>query len=428
MTKKAKSTASEKVFSSDSSVRNIEIEQQIEYGFTLDLIREKVTGWDAIKKAAAFYHNEDIDTSGERVNPHIHLYLAFNNPTKCSVILNRFNVNSENLVLEFQHLEKIKSWVSAIGYGLHDENFSGLKTRYTEDHCIFHWPENYDWKAEFFVAHKKNISVFNKEKSLFIADQIEQGIIKRYNIEEHLTCYDEFLYSAVIKKAFERRIRIQKKACKKKMEVIFISGPSGIGKDTLADKIATDRFGKNSYYRCNNSDNKFDDYLDQPCIIWSDARDAEYRPQQLFALLDNFWSSNIKARYSDVCLNCNLFIITSYKSLDQWYSKSFEENAEATKQLFRRCKTWIRMKSDICNIYLYNENENKYFLSAYFNNEFRDPSLTLSNDNQRRQYLETMLPSLEMCFQEGLPQEKEAVSNDEFKQIELEDLCPWLAE
>lgn len=143
------------------------------------------------------------------------------------------------------------------------------------------------------------------------------------------------------------------------MEVMFISGPSGIGKDTFARDWCKKQ---NLDYYCtnNNSDYPFDDYAGQPVIIWSDARDTVFKPRELHQLLDNHYSSKQKARYADKYITARYILITSIVPLNEWYTEFYKKDKEDKYQLYRRIGTWCCMDASTITMSVFNSSTRRY--------------------------------------------------------------------
>ena len=185
------------------------------------------------------------------------------------------------------------------------------------------------------------------------------------------------------------------------MEVIFISGESGVGKDTFARKWSEDK-GLSYFTTGNNDKSPFDDYMGQDVIIWSDARDDVYKPSQLHTMLDNHWASTQKARFVDQVLNCKYFIITSVKPLDEWYKNFYSKEKEDIKQLYRRIRTWYKMDRNVISCKVYNQSENEYIYTDSYINTYGHTEEYLDSDDKRSAFAGAIKSSGMVTFDEYL--------------------------
>lgn len=369
--------------------RTCEIEQDCAYGWTPENVQKFLDGWAPVKDYAYIHHTKDFkdDMSTPR-DAHLHLMLRFHYPVPSSAILARCDaVGIPSGCIKEQQVQKMRNWSSALNYLTHRDEHKPWKHVYEPSDVI----SNFDWQLDAEAAHQKKILSTSDARAKEIVEAIDRGEIREYNIHTKLTAWEECQYSAQISKAFKRYIEIEKMKGEREMDVIFICGNSGVGKDTYAVELCKQR-GLEYYRTSNNNDYPFDDYRGQPAIIWSDARDNVYTPNQLFALLDNHWKSAQKARYSDINLDCKLLIITSIKPLDEWYVKKFEQAHEDRKQLYRRIKLYFKMDEQYIFTYLYNQRTNEYDkLPQFLPNTFGHFEDYLDTPDKQLDYLKRML-------------------------------------
>lgn len=340
-----------------SSWSTVEITQNCSYGWTPESVEKFLKDWSCVKDYAFIFHDKDRKAdSDDLVDPHVHLMIRFNSPTPTAAIISRAKkVGLPDACITENRLEKMKSWGGALNYLTHRDVLNDNKYKYEVDDVI----SNFDWLKDADLAHNKKTYARNVKRAFEIVEMIENGVITMANVHELLKAWEEVIYHKEITLAFKRNVAKEKLKGSRNMKVTFISGDSGVGKDTLA----VDYCEKNgyTYYRTSNNDQyPFDDYKGQDVIIWADARDNVFTPQQLFALLDNYWKSSQKARYSDVDLNCKEMIITSIKPLNEWYADAFDKAGEDHKQLFRRISLWYKLDPEYVSIFYYNQRDNTY--------------------------------------------------------------------
>lgn len=66
--------------------------------------------------------------------------------------------------------------------------------------------------------------------------------------------------------------------------------------------------------------------------------------------------------YNKSISECKLLIVTSVKSIDEFYNNVIQDENEPQKQLFRRFKCCIVLDKEYAHYYAYNEVENTYCL------------------------------------------------------------------
>ncbi|WP_339332482.1 hypothetical protein [Paulownia witches'-broom phytoplasma] len=143
------------------------------------------------------------------------------------------------------------------------------------------------------------------------------------------------------------------------MECVFITGKSGSGKTTLAKKIAKDK--NYQTYISSGSNDILDDYRGEECIILDDLRSNCLGLSDLLKMLDNNTASSVKSRYKNKVLECKLIIITTVKSIDDFFEDIFKKD-ESIIQLKRRCKLHISLDSKYISYSIWNTVKMEYNL------------------------------------------------------------------
>lgn len=301
---------------------------------------------------------------GDLKNPHWHIYLRFNYSHDTKHIAKWFNTE-ENFV------SKIKGRFSdALMYMIHANRTD--KYQYDEKEVV----SDFDWKSEaqqdiFLRKYKLDTRLVD------ILSKIELGEIKEYNITNHISIIENNIYSSAIEKAFKYRTNTLK-GIERDMECVFITGMSGSGKTTLAKKIAKDK--NYQTYISSGSNDVLDDYQGQECIILDDLRSNCLGLADLLKMLDNNTSSSVKSRYKNKVLECKLIIITTVKSIDDFFEDIFKKD-ESIIQLKRRCKLHISIDSKHITFKVWNPVKMEY------NKPYKKPN-TLLNKFQLKQLTE----------------------------------------
>lgn len=279
-----------------------------------------------------YQNDKEAKLNGKKVGdikaPHWHIYLRFNYSQDTKHISQWFNTE-ENFV------SKIKGRFSdALMYMIHANRSD--KHQYDEKEVV----SNFDWKSESqqdIFLRKYKIDTRLQEILL----KIKTGEIKEYNITNHIDIIENNIYSAAIEKAFKYRTNTLK-GIERNMECVFITGMSGSGKTTLAKKIAKDK--NYQTYISSGSNDVLDDYRGEECIILDDLRSNCLGLSDLLKMLDNNTSSSVKSRYKNKVLECKLIIITTVKSIDDFFEDIFKKD-ESIIQLKRRCRLHISIDS-----------------------------------------------------------------------------------
>lgn len=348
-----------------SSLRMIEIEQDCSFGCTTAVVEQIVKDWSVIDKYYWVLHDKDFkeDCVTPRA-PHIHLLLKFKSSVPTVSVMMRIVKICGRHVVHFNNFNRIKAWSSAVNYLTHRDEAKAWKHVYdvTEVHT------NGDYELESEKGHDAKQLKKDMGRLTSYYKMIDSGELTPYNVAEHLSFLEEVTYGTELEKAFKIKLQREVKG-EREMQVIFIEGESGVGKDTFArdwcHKQNLDYFTTN-----NNSEYPFDDYKGQPVIIWSDARDDVYKPRELHNLLDNHYNSKQKARYADKYITAKYILITSIKPLSSWYSAFYEKAGEDKFQLYRRIGMVVHMEKDLVTIKVLDYSKRQYITSCTLPNTF----------------------------------------------------------
>lgn len=321
----------------------VEITQDCSKGWTPDVVSAFVK-WKVIKDFAWILHDKDLkhDNKSPR-DPHIHCLVRFHNSTKTANILKK--IASFGVVMPPNFLNRIRSWNAALNYLTHrDVEDAPYKHIYeaSEVHSNFEWEDAAD------AAHEKKGLKISKSRRKEIVDAIISGDIMRYNMHEYITAWEFSQVSKEIDAAFRYADRLALVALDSgpapSVTNVFISGPAGIGKDFLAEALC--RNSGRSFYRCAASSDFLSDYLDQPALIVSDARDSLMTFNHMLQFLDPSRRALVHSRYRNKLLRHDLCIFTSVVPPSDWYRNHASRNrSDSLNQFYRRISYYIKIRS-----------------------------------------------------------------------------------
>jgi hypothetical protein len=387
---------------SPKSWRMCEIEQDCSFGWDLQAAQKFVDGWAPVERYYFILHIGDFKEGGNAIlgtgdprDPHVHLLVRFTHPVPTSAIIARAKaIGLPDDCITPNRIQKIKKWSNAVNYLTHRDEGLPWKRVYDISDVI----TNGDYELDAQEGHASKVLRRNNLRLVEILKSIEEGIIKEYNINEHLTVTEQVLYDNDIAKAFKVVNAINAKG-EREMEVMFVSGPSGVGKDTFAREWCRKR---NLDYYCtnNNPENPFDDYKGEPVIIWSDARDNVFKPHNLHQLFDNHYSSKQKSRYHDTYIAAKYMIVTSIKPIEEWYTKFYNDDKEDKTQLYRRVRAVFEMNEKDISMKVWNGSTKVYDrLPASLPNTFMHKEDQLSSEEDQLKFAKNLLGSMAQDFQ-----------------------------
>jgi hypothetical protein len=303
------------------------------------VIIQRIKSLTYLKTWSIINHDKDILPSGEPKPPHFHAVLTFDNAKSIKTI-------ADTIKVEPQFVSKIKTTTkSARLYHIHRND-----------------PEKYQYDPSEVFASFDYINFVDdcppKQRRENIAQRIENGEIKQYNLCKHITI-DEYSRNArYYQKCFEYR-QNKLKGLNRNMECIFITGSSGTGKSTYAKMIASQKGF--ATYVSSGGKNPLDNYQGEECIILDDTRSSTWNLTDFLKLTDNHTDSLVGCRYYNKSIaECKLLIVTSVKSIDEFYEHATKEDNEPKTQLLRRFTMLIDMTLDHLSISYYNDDLRKH--------------------------------------------------------------------
>jgi len=302
----------------------------------IDVIISRIKRLTNLKSYAIITHDKDILPNGELNPAHFHCVLTFSNATTIKSI-------ADTIGVEMQYVEKIRATTkSARLYLIHRNDPD--KYQYSPDEV----------RASFdYVSYVDDCPVKQKRES--IAERIESGEIKQYNLCQYVTIDEYSRNYRYYQRCFEYR-QNKLRGLDRNMECIFITGPSGTGKTTYAKMIAAQE--GYACYISSGGKNPLDDYQGQECIILDDTRSSTWNLTDFLKLTDNHTDSLVGCRYYNKSIaECKLLIVTSVKTLDEFYENATKEDNEPKIQLLRRFKMVIEMTLEDMTISYYDDNK-----------------------------------------------------------------------
>lgn len=302
----------------------------------IEVIISRIKNLTYIKSWAIITHDKDVLPDGRLKPAHFHCILTFSNAKTIKSI-------ADGIGVEMQYVEKIRTTTkSARLYLVHRND-----------------PEKYQYKPEDVRASFDYVSYVDdcpvKQKRESIAQRIENGEIKQYNLCNFITIDEYSKNYRYYQKCFEYR-QNKLKGLDRNMECIFITGASGTGKTTYAKIIASQK--GYACYISSGGKNPLDDYQGEECIILDDTRSSTWNLTDFLKLTDNHTDSLVGCRYYNKSIaECKLLIVTSVKSLDEFYENATKEDNEPKVQLLRRFKMVINMTLEDMTISYYSDNK-----------------------------------------------------------------------
>lgn len=290
--------------------------------------------------------------------------------------------------------------MSDIGGALAYLTHRNAPDRYQYDDSEVVAKPGYDWQA---VRAKSEMSMAERKTFTHALEDIEKGIIRRYNLFQRVSMQMYLDHKIDFDRAFEYRELRLKSDSNRQIDVIYITGEAGSGKTTLAKHLCIKR--GLSYCVSGSSRDPVQDYNGQDCLILDDLRPQTFDLSDLLKMLDNNTASSVNSRYHDRWLEVQCIIITTVLSIDEFF-RSMLVTGEPISQLKRRCKTMIQLTQQTMSIYAYQQQTQEYMLVGSGDN----PIATMFREDD---FTETDATKVkELCEDLGLEYKPEGLPSD----------------
>ena len=346
----------------ESSMRSCEVVQYLEYlpgypDWEASLLKNIAGHEDAIEAWAYIVHDQDAREDGTEKPPHIHLVVQLNQPLKVSTIAGYFGVPP-------QYVERIKQ-KKKVGNRLYADIGGALsylthrnapeKHQYSDAQVVA--KAGFDWAG---VRTKSELSQADFKSFQKTLEDIRCGRVRRYNLFDTITMEQYIEHKPDFERAFEYREGQLKNDYNRKLDAIFITGPSNCGKTTLAKQICEKRGF--SYCLSGSRRDPLQDYAGQDALILDEVRPSTFALSDLLKLLDNNSASSAGARYRDKWLETSLIIITTIMSIEAFFLGVRESGRESIVQLKRRCKTMILLTPAEMRMFTFKSKTQEYMM------------------------------------------------------------------
>lgn len=375
----------------DDKIKNISLKscEVMQYWKYMDcneiaVIISRIKALTNLKSYAIITHDKDILPNGQPKPPHFHCVLTFSNAKTIKSIADAIGV-------EPQYVNKINTTTkSAQLYLVHRNN-----------------PEKYQYSPEEVQASFDYVARVDdcpaKQKRESIAERIDSGEIKPYNIYKYVTIDEYSRNSRYYSKCFEYR-QNKLKGMDRNMECYFVTGKSGVGKTTYAKMVAS-QMGYECYISSGGK-NPLDNYAGEECIILDDTRSSTWNLTDFLKLTDNHTDSLVGCRYYNKSIaECKLLIVTSIKTLDEFYENATKEGNEEKTQLFRRFDMVISLTSDTLSISTYSLQLKKHVVMV----RAKNPISYLFEPKKGKELVDNFVKTMGL---EILPEEKKPIQMD----------------
>lgn len=318
----------------------------------INALKKRIQSLSNLKRFAFIIHDKDINKDNKPIAPHVHVMLEFKSPRMLTAVAKDLNDKTEYFESMTKHNKNGIN--NGFAYLTHRTENASEKYQYDPSQVI----ANFDYQEfldEMDVEIIKNRYAGKIGIDNLLSDFIN-GKLSKTESKEIAKKNNPSLFSQICKKIDESEIQMEElesekwiQEMRKKHEsknVIWIYGPSGVGKTTLAKMIA-ESINKN-YFTTGSSRDYFQNYHGEHCVLIDELRPNIIEYNDLLRMLSPYdYDCNVPSRYHDHRLTANTIIITSPFSPGEYYihQRGLNTKIDTFQQLHRRLKCVINVEA-----------------------------------------------------------------------------------
>lgn len=341
----------------------------VEEGWTIEKIKEVLEKRNSIEEYAIILHDKDVDTEGKLKKAHYHIYMSFGKTNwQFDGIAKWFDVGPERI-------ERIKApdISSVINYYLHRSD-----------------PDKHQYNVKDIIANfdvENRLNNYRGKTALdILLERCGSGEITRYNYTEYI---DAVTYARNEKKilsafTYYERLCASRNEGRRNCRIIWMYGPSGMGKTTLSVLYA--RQLSLSVYITATGRDPFSHYAQESVVIIDDLRTETFPFEDLLKLLDPNYLAPVNSRYHNKVLSCDYIIVTTVLSPQEFVRELFLK--ESAIQLYRRLHEIWHVRSNSVEMYDYDMNTEEFRLFSIEDNPVAE--IVKQEDSKRHDYADSV--------------------------------------
>lgn len=304
------------------------------------------------QRYAIILHDKDTHKDGTPEEPGYHVMLCFQNARTIEATANHLGDKP-------QYITKWNGDVNNdFSYLIHRTRDARKKGKYQYDPAEV--TANFDFPALIQTIEGNFLQAKIKAECGYKIDDLLNalyvGALTKEEVEKRLTGAQYGRYRRQIEDVWARRLHNLAEEWRKEMavrgrkvKVIWIYGPAGAGKTSLARAYA-EQIGQ-KYYISGSSRDPFERYVGEHTLILDELRPNVIPYQDLLRLLDPYGAQVVApARYSDKAIACDTIIITSpFDPVSYYFDQKAINCVDSFHQLLRRIELILQM--DVNYIY-----------------------------------------------------------------------------